>query len=177
MKKYNYTQFIQAHKNKAMDYDGIAGCQCIDLCKYYLDEVFGLTPGAWGDAHCWYENYNSIPTLKNNFTRIANTPDFIPKKGDIMVWSGSLSSGGWGHVAICSGEGDTNYFYSWDNNWTGNHDATAKIKHDYNHVLGVLRPKDQTPITGETNSTVSDKTEKNDTTTTKTTKVLDISEF
>lgn len=177
MKKYNYTQFIQAHKNKAMDYDGIAGCQCIDLCKYYLDEVFGLTPGAWGDAHCWYENYNSIPTLKNNFTRIANTPDFIPKKGDIMVWSGSLSSGGWGHVAICSGEGDTNYFYSWDNNWTGNHDATAKIKHDYSHVLGVLRPKDQTPITGETNSTVSDKTEKTDTTTAKATKVLDISEF
>lgn len=78
MAKYTYKEFISAHKGKAMDYDGIAGCQCIDLCKYYLDEVFDLTPGAWGDAHCWYENYNSIPTLKNNFTRIANTPDFVP---------------------------------------------------------------------------------------------------
>ena len=176
MKKYNYTQFIQAHKDKAMDYDGIAGCQCIDLCKYYLDEVFGLTPGAWGDAHSWYEDYNSIPTLKNNFTRIANTPDFVPKKGDIVVWSGALSSGGWGHVAIATGEGDTTWFNSWDNNWTGNHDATAKIKHNYNCVLGVLRPNDQSPITGITNSTTVTKINEN-ITTTKTTKVLDISEF
>ena len=175
MKKYNYEQFIQAHKDKAMDYDGIAGCQCIDLCKYYLDEVFGLTPGAWGDAHSWYEDYNSIPTLKNNFTRIANTPDFVPKKGDIVVWSGALSSGGWGHVAIATGEGDTTWFNSWDNNWTGNHDATAKIKHNYNCVLGVLRPNNQTPITGKTNS-VKEKTTETSTTII-TTKVLDISEF
>lgn len=146
MAKYTYKQFIQAHKGKAMDYDGVAGCQCIDLCKYYLDEVFDLTPGAWGDAHCWYENYNSIPTLKNNFKRIANTPDFVPQKGDIMVWGQGLSE--WGHVAICSGEGDTTWFSSWDNNWTGNHDATEKIKHDYHGVLGVLRPNDQEPITG-----------------------------
>lgn len=150
MAKYTYKQFIQAHKGKAMDYDGVAGCQCIDLCKYYLDEVFGLTPGAWGDAHCWYENYNSIPTLKNNFKRIANTPDFIPQKGDIMVWGQQLS--GWGHVAICSGEGDTTWFNSWDNNWTGNHDATTKIKHNYNGVLGVLRPYNQEPITGKKTS-------------------------
>lgn len=147
MAKYTYKEFISAHKGKAMDYDGVAGCQCIDLCKYYLDEVFGLTPGAWGDAHCWYENYNSIPTLKDNFKRIANTPDFIPQKGDIMVWGQGLSE--WGHVAICSGEGDTNWFNSWDNNWTGNHDATAKIKHDYHGVLGVLRPYNQEPITGK----------------------------
>ena len=147
MAKYTYSQFIQAHKGKAMDYDGVAGCQCIDLCKYYLDEVFGLTPGAWGDAYYWYVGYNSIPTLKKNFTRIANTPDFVPKKGDIMVWGQGLSQ--WGHVAICTGEGDTTWFNSWDNNWTGNHDATAKIKHNYDHVLGVLRPKNQEPITGK----------------------------
>lgn len=153
MAKYTYKEFIQAHKGKAMDYDGVAGCQCIDLCKYYLDEVFDLTPGAWGDAHCWYDNFYSIPTLKNNFTRIANTPDFVPQKGDIMVWSGALSSGGWGHVAICSGEGDTNWFNSWDNNWTGNHDATAKIRHTYDYVLGVLRPNNQEPITGKSEDT------------------------
>lgn len=147
MAKYNYKQFIQAHKGKAMDYDGVAGCQCVDLCKYYLDEVFDLVPGAWGDAYYWYEGYNSIPTLKNNFKRIPNTPDFIPQKGDIMVWGQQLSQ--WGHVAICSGEGNTSWFNSWDNNWTGNHDATTKIKHDYNGVLGVLRPYNQEPITGK----------------------------
>ena len=152
MSKYNtFDAFIKAHLGKAMDYDGVAGCQCIDLCKYYLDELLGLKPGAWGDAYAWYTNFNNISVLKNNFTRIANTPSFIPKKGDIMVWGQGLSR--WGHVAICTGEGTTSYFYSWDNNWTGNHDATAKIKHNYNNVLGVLRPKDQSKINPTSTST------------------------
>ena len=198
MAKYkNFDSFIKAHLGKAMDYDGVAGCQCIDLCKYYLKEVFDLESGAWGDAHCWYENYNNIPTLKNNFTRIANTPSFVPKKGDIMVWGSNLSSSGHGHVALCDGKGDTNYFYSYDNNWTGNHDATTRIKHDYRAVLGVLRPKDQSKINGESkkedtkkDDTKKDNTKKEDTkkedtkkdtTTTKTKTlthmVVDISQF
>ena len=150
MAKYkNFDSFIKAHLGKAMDYDGVAGAQCVDLAKYYLDEIFDIKPGAWGDAHCYYDNFNSIPPLKQNFTRIANTPNFVPKKGDIAVWKSSLSSGGWGHIAICSGEGDTKYFYSYDQNWTGNHDTCKKIKHDYNSFAGVLRPKDQSKVTGE----------------------------
>lgn len=143
-----YDEFIKRHKGKAMDYDGAAGAQCVDLAKYYLNEVFGLKPGAWGDAHDYYDNFNSVSDLKNNFTRIANTPDFVPKKGDIVVWKSSLSSGGWGHIAIATGEGNTSYFYSYDQNWTGRHDACTKIKHNYNHLAGVLRPKDQTKVNG-----------------------------
>lgn len=146
----NYTEFIKAHNGKAMDYDGVAGAQCVDLAKFYLDEVFGIKPGAWGDAHAYYDNYNNLPELKKNFTRIANTPDFVPQKGDIMVWGSDLSSGGWGHIAICDGEGNKSYFTSYDQNWTGKHDPCTKIKHTYDHVLGVLRPKDQTKISGET---------------------------
>lgn len=143
-----YNDFIKKHVGKAMDYDGVAGAQCVDLAKYYLDEVFGIKPGAWGDAHDYYDSFNSVAALKNNFTRIANTPDFVPQKGDIAVWKSSLSSGGWGHIAICTGEGNTKYFYSYDQNWTGRHDACAKIKHNYNHFAGVLRPKDQTKVNG-----------------------------
>lgn len=151
MAKYSsYDTFISAHVGKAMDYDGTAGAQCVDLIKYYLKEVFDISPGAWGDAHCYYDNYNNLPLLKANFKRIANTSSFVPKKGDIMVWSSKLSSGGWGHIAICTGEGDTTYFYSYDQNWTGKHDACKKIKHTYSYVLGVLRPKDQSKVTGKT---------------------------
>ena len=152
MAKYTYKQFIQAHKGKAMDYDGVAGCQCVDLTKYYLEEVFGLTPGAWGDAYYWYDGFNNIPTLNKNFIKIPNTPEFVPQKGDIVVWGKSLN-GNWGHIAICSGEGDTTWFKSWENNWTGRHDPTEKIKHNYNHVSGFLRPKNQEPITGEKEET------------------------
>lgn len=143
-----YTEFINKHKGKGVDYDGTAGVQCVDLAKCYMHEVFGMNPGTWGDAHCYFDNFNNIPALKANFTRIANTPSFVPQKGDIMVWASSLSKGGWGHIAICTGEGNTTYFYSYDQNWTGKHDACTRIKHNYNHVLGVLRPKDQTKVTG-----------------------------
>ena len=148
MANITYAEFIKKHVGKAMDFDGVAGSQCVDLIKYYLKEVFNIYPGAWGDAHCYYDNYNNITALKNNFIRIANTPDFVPRKGDIVVWSPNLSSGGWGHVAIATGEGNTTYFYTYDQNWTGNHDACKMVKHNYNCVYGVLRPKDQTQITG-----------------------------
>ena len=148
MANITYAEFIKKHVGKAMDFDGVAGSQCVDLIKYYLKEVFNIYPGAWGDAHCYYDNYNNITALKNNFIRIANTPDFVPRKGDIVVWSPNLSSGGWGHVAIATGEGNKTYFYSYDQNWTGNHDVCKMVKHNYNCVYGVLRPKDQTKITG-----------------------------
>ena len=45
-----FDQFIKKHLGKAMDYDGVSGVQCVDLAKYYLDEVFGIKAGAWGDA-------------------------------------------------------------------------------------------------------------------------------
>lgn len=145
-----YDEFVANHNGKALDYDGCAGVQCVDLAKYYLDEVFDIKPGAWGDAHDYYDGYGSRPELVKNFTRIANTPDFAPQKGDICIWKSSLSKGGWGHIAIATGEGNTKYFYSYDQNWTGNHDKCAKIKHNYNHFAGVLRPKDQSRITGAT---------------------------
>lgn len=137
----SFDTFIKNHLGKGVDVDGAAGIQCVDLAKAYLTEVFGLKTGAWGNAHYWYDGFNSIDTLKKHFTRIPNTPDLVPKKGDIVVWKSSLSSGGWGHIAIASGEGDTTYFYSYDQNWTGRHDPCAKTRHNYNHVAGVLRPK------------------------------------
>lgn len=136
-----YEEFIKNHVGKAMDYDNCAGAQCVDLAKYYLDEVFGIKPGAWGDAHCYFDNFNARPELTNKFVKIANTPEFVPKQGDICVWKSTLNTGGWGHIAIATGEGNTTYFYSYDQNWTGRHDACTKIKHNYNHFAGVLRPK------------------------------------
>lgn len=149
----SYDEFINAHVGKAVDMDGVAGAQCVDLIIAYLYELFDSGVTNWYmDAHHYWELFDSKPWLKNNFTKIANTSSFVPKKGDIMVWSPALSSGGWGHIAICTGEGNTSYFYSYDQNWTGRHDACTKIKHNYNCVYGVLRAKDQTKITPKTPS-------------------------
>ena len=81
----NYSEFIIAYSGKSFDYDGVSGVQCVDLIKMYLDKVFGIKAGAWGNAKDYYENFNNLP-LKNSFDRIANTASFVPQQGDIAVW-------------------------------------------------------------------------------------------
>jgi len=45
----------------------------------------------------------------------------------------------YGHIAIATGEGNTNTFYSYDSNW--NKKEMQKVKHTYFALYGVLRPK------------------------------------
>ena len=140
-----FDEFVKKYNGKSIDYDGAYGVQCTDLIKLYVEKVFGVSAGSasWGNAKYYYTN--TPAKLKNITTKIANTASFVPKKGDIMVWNGNVG-GGAGHVAICTGEGTTSYFYSYDQNWNGK--AMHKVKHDYDNVYGVLRPKDQSKITG-----------------------------
>ncbi len=141
----NYSEFINTYNGKGFDYDGVSGVQCVDLIKMYLDKVFGIKAGAWGNAKDYYENFNNLP-LKNSFTRIANTSAFIPQKGDIVIWGSGLGNT-YGHIAIATGEGNTNEFYSYDLNWGSK--VVHKVLHNYRGFLGVLRPNDQYKITGE----------------------------
>lgn len=136
----NYSEFVAAYNGKATDYDGAYGAQCVDLIKLYLDKVFGIKAGSWGDAKYYWIDYPKHAELVKEFDRISNTASFVPKQGDIMVWDGNKGSGS-GHIAICTGEGTTSYFYSYDQNWNGK--EMHKVKHDYDDVYGVLRPKEQ----------------------------------
>ena len=140
-----YDEFVKAYNGKATDYDGAYGAQCVDLIKLYLNKVFGIKAGSWGNAKYYWINFDKHSELTKNFTKIKNTASFVPQKGDIMVWDGNQGNG-CGHVAICTGEGDTSKFYSYDQNWNGK--AMHKVKHGYDNVYGVLRPKDQSKITG-----------------------------
>lgn len=140
----NYEEFINTYNGKGFDYDNVSGIQCVDLIKMYLDKVFGIKAGAWGNAKDYYENLNNLP-LKNSFTRISNTASFIPQKGDIVVWGAGLGNT-YGHIAIATGEGNTSSFYSYDLNWGSK--IVHKVQHNYKGFLGVLRPNDQTKITG-----------------------------
>lgn len=148
-----YDEFEKKYMGKAVDYDGTAGVQCVDLADQYLKDVFGIT-GVWvNGARDFYNNFNNYPALTKNFNRIANTRDLTCKKGDIVVWGG----GTWGHVAIADGQGNIDWFTSIEQNTLGKHEPTQKIKHYYNNtvgvdgahpVLGVLRAKDQSKVLG-----------------------------
>ncbi len=137
-----FNKFIDKYLGKATDIDGTAGVQCVDLAKMYLKEVLGITPKAIGNAHAYFDNFKMHSFLYENFKRISNTPDFVPLKGDICVWSKSLN--GYGHISIATGEGNTKKFYTYDQNWGGK--ACKKVEHNYKYFLGVLRPNDRSAI-------------------------------
>lgn len=133
----NYNEFVNTYRGKATDYDGGYGVQCVDLIKLYLDKVFGLKIGAIGNAEAYYRRYSEISVLKNNFTRIANTASFVPKKGDIVIWGQKHSKTG--HIAIATGAGTTSWFNSYDQNWGSK--EMKLVRHSYKGIDGVLRPK------------------------------------
>lgn len=120
--------------------------QCVALVKKYIDDVLEVKSRAIGNAKDYYENFENT-YLINYCTKIENTADFVPIKGDIVVWNSDISSTqNYGHIAICTGVGDTHSFQSFDQNWSGKYGRD--ITHSYNHVYGVLRPNDQSKVTG-----------------------------
>ena len=156
-----YDEYFKQNKGKYIDFDGAYGVTCFDLANDYTVKVIGGKPFVGMYAWQIYENFNSQPS-KDLFTRIANTPSFVPQKGDIIVWSAGLN-GEAGHVAVCTGDGDTSWFRSYEQNWDGCGECCTLHDHNYNYILGVLRPKDQLRIKTTNKNT---NTTKNTTTTT-----------
>lgn len=143
MKMLTFKQFVDKYLGKAPDWDKSGSAQCVDLAKAYLKDVHGVAPFSVVSAKNYFVKYKSYKGLMAKFERIYNTLDFVPLKGDIAVWD-STKGGGHGHVAICTGEGDTKHFYSYDMNWNGK--AMKRVKHDYKGFYGVLRPYDRSMI-------------------------------
>lgn len=148
-----FNDFQKKYIGKAVDYDKVAGVQCVDLIDQYLKEVFGITGVYVGGAKELYNRFTAFPALVQAFVRISNTRELVIQKGDIIVWGG----GTWGHVAIGTGKGDKNWFESIEQNTLGKHEATQVVRHYFASktgadgcypVLGVLRPKDQSKVTG-----------------------------
>lgn len=138
--------FIKKYLGRAVDYDGTAGAQCVDLIKMYLKYVLGIVPKAIGNAHAYFDNFTLHSFLNKNFVRIKNSPNFVPMKGDVCVWSKKMNK--YGHVAIATGAGDTNKFITYDMNWGAK--ELRMIEHNYNYFLGVLRPIHREGIDGVT---------------------------
>lgn len=136
--------WVKRNLGRKIDYDNVYGVQCVDLIKHYIDNVVDVFPLSIGNAIEYYKKRYTSNYLLANFTWIDNTPKFIPKKGDICVFT---SKSGKGHVSIATGEGTTSYFYSYDQNYpSGKGEAMTKIKHSYKSFLGVLRPLNQENI-------------------------------
>jgi hypothetical protein len=136
MSTISFDDFINKHLGNKLDFDGWYGGQCTDLYRFYVKEVLGFpqSPGVGGATEIW----DTADPKYYDF--IENTPNAIPKQGDIVIWDRRVGSG-FGHVAIFL-EGDVNSFVSLDQNFPTLNKVT-KTKHDYKAVKGWLRPKVQ----------------------------------
>ena len=142
-----FEKWVKQNIGKGIDYDGAYGVQCVDLAKHYIKNVLGITPQSIGNAIEYYNKRKTSEYLTKNFKWIDNTAEFIPKKGDLCVFT---SKSGNGHISVATGEGTTSYFYSYDQNFPkAKHEPMTKIKHSYTSFLGVLRPLNQANIGAE----------------------------
>ena len=142
-------QFIDKWIGKKLDWDNAWAGQCVDLFRYYCNEVLEIDQpaGVWGAANFW-SDFESDPVLVANFTKVENNADFTPLEGDVMVWNFN-AGGGFGHIAMCTGENTgTQYFKSFDQNWS-RVSYCEIVNHSYKNVYGVLRPKQNMKITQE----------------------------
>ena len=130
-------EFINKWSGVYADFDGYYGAQCSDLAQFYNRDVVG-GPFLTGEAAA--DLWETYPVQL--YERILNTIDAVPQKGDLMIWK-KTSSLPWGHVAICV-SGDQNSFKSFDQNWPTGSPAHI-VDHNYNGVLGWLRPIKTTP--------------------------------
>lgn len=120
-------EFIDYFNNIYCDYDGAYGDQCFDLANGYSRWIGGPRfTGATADLII-----NQAGTF---YTRIDNTANNFPIKGDIVVWN-------WPHVGIATGnKTDQNQFEALEQNDPTNSNCHLK-EYTYNGVLGWLRPK------------------------------------
>lgn len=106
--------------------------QCVDLWRAYNMKVVG-GPFMFGNAVDFWTNY---PV--DFYDKIGNTPDGVPKLGDVIIWGTKYSK--YGHIAVCTDITDRLGFTSFDQN-----DPTGEPchyqPHKYTGVLGWLRPK------------------------------------
>ena len=129
-----FDEFIKKNLGKGLDYDGVWSGQCVDLYRFYVRDVLGFEQSVpvGGAADIWHT------AQEKYYNFIKNTALAVPQKGDIVIWNRNVG-GGFGHVAIFI-KGDVNSFTSLDQNWPTLNKVT-KTWHNYNNVIGWLRPK------------------------------------
>lgn len=127
-------QFFETYNGKGIDWDGAYGFQCVDLYRQYVHDVLGYpqSPGVRGAKDIW-NNY-----LKTYFDRIENTPNGIPKRGDIVIWNSNMG-GGYGHIAVVL-KADLYSLTVFEQDGTIGSTAREN-KYSYFSVIGWLTPK------------------------------------
>jgi len=124
-------EFITKYNGKKVDFDGHYGAQCMDLYRYYVEEVWQKpqTP-AVKSAYMVFDTID--PTQYDKFTSGEL------KIGDVVVWNNKFGPDG--HIAIVENPSDPKSLVVFGQNDPVG--APSKLsRHTYANILGWFRPK------------------------------------
>lgn len=131
-------QPVEVEDSSALD-------QCMDWA-FKICDILGIDRTAirHGYAYQVWKQPNDL-TVKY-FEFIPNTPNGVPQQLDIPIFDQNIPgvTGIAGHICAATGEGNSNSFWSLDENWNGVQ-KIQKVQHSYTGVLGWLRPKSLVP--------------------------------
>lgn len=131
--------FIDKNNGKYVDWDKKYGPQCVDLMRQYCVDVLGIDAYTLPPTDYAKNIFKRFPlTGTEKFTKIKNTPNNFPMKGDIIFWDWKWPvTGIAGHVAIVTGA-DVNRFIAFSQNYPTK--STCRYyNYNYKGVLGWLR--------------------------------------
>lgn len=125
-------EFIAKYQNRKVDWDGAYGAQCVDLYRFYVHEVWGLTqtPKVIGA-------YQIFDTLQSDiYNKNKKSVGEVPQAGDVITWNENYAKNGHIGIVVSTEPGLMRVFEQ--NNPVGS--GCVIGVHNYNNVIGWFRP-------------------------------------
>jgi hypothetical protein len=99
--KITLQEFVSKYTGKPVDFDGAHGCQCVDLARMYIREVWGFTkqPESVIGAADFYFKHDSRP-VQRELCRCVSYSGAYPPVGSLLIFKSS-GTNRYGHIAIC----------------------------------------------------------------------------
>lgn len=146
-----FDKFVETYKvGKGYDYDGVYGCQCVDLAKFYIDKVLEATPQSIGDAKEYWKKRNQA-YIKSLFKAVKGN---AAARGDVFVRD-SGASDKHGHIGMVLSV-DKDGFAAIEQN-AGNCGTVKHLYHRFASDIHFLRPLNQTNISNKPSVKPGDK--------------------
>jgi hypothetical protein len=145
MKYKTLTEIAEAWFDKTVPYPlpdkfGLQG-QCVQFIRFCLRDYWGVPqwPARPGAADFW-DAWETETAMRLYWERLPNTPDLVPRHGDICVWNKN-KGGGYGHIGVVYGNASTvKMLVCLEQNWKPL--KVSIVTHNYNDVLGFFRRKE-----------------------------------
>ena len=135
------SEFVQKHIKTKVDFDGVYGAQCVDLFRYYCEEVLQIphtgSCASSGGAKDLFLDYSKMPLEQKYFNAIRTTN---VKYGDVVIW-GKTDKNKYGHVAIAITKIDKDSILVFEQNGITQNGAEL-VERPIKNILGVLRFKE-----------------------------------